>query len=694
MGSLQYSNIVYAFLVLYFCFGPGVLSKTICIELVARFGHASPDGVLKEIITINGQFPGPTIRAARGDILNIRVRNLLLDSSGVMHPTSVHFHGIEMRHTPWFDGPEQVTQCPIPYKGYMDYSFKLVQSGTYWYHSHHAWQYIDGFWGLLIVENSPAMTEVHSYNDEFSITLMDWHHRSGEVLSKLLHLPRTNPHPEAGRVPLPDSALLNGRGNADCLQVATNNNLQCDETKTRSITIFRVVPGWTYRIRVVNPSAHASFNFSIDGHRLKAIEVDGVDTVETSPVDAVTIWPAQRYSFLVTMDWNVQFNPFGGKFWVRADLNIDGPSAPNPINAPYAAIYYIGSNPPRSRKGLEGFDERANATAILLELNKMPNRADIKGSIGGGIQGRPSSRKESVEMMLSIDAQSEKESAFLFEPIFQKENDTDTVGKRPGHISSSGFQTGSLLPLSCRAVGLTKPTVNSNTHEVILFNYEYFSVWSNRQPNPNILDQSNCKSMKMAGFLDPAPQSFNQEKKLSATFGFENNVLKAYMNGVTYNSAGSQIPVIFSAMLNLPIPPSFVPIETPDLEMVVQLIINNDNDGAHPWHLHGHTFWVMATGEAGDGPYNPAIHSWKLNVNNGLRRDTTHTPRRSWTVVRFETGNPGAWLLHCHIHWHLEMGLGAVFIEGRHELQTSLSVPREARRVCRQNGLIIPGQIF
>ncbi|ODM98419.1 Laccase-2 [Orchesella cincta] len=681
MEQSRFRIIVHFVVLLYVSLGPAVSAKVICIELKAEFKQASPDGVLKEIITINGQFPGPTIRAERGDILNIRVRNKLKDSSGVRHPTSVHFHGIEMENTPWFDGPEQVAQCPIPYNGYMDYSFKLVQSGTYWYHSHHAWQYIDGFWGLLIVKNPPE--EVHAYNDEFSITLMDWHYRSGGTLSTLLHLPRTDPNPEAGRTPLPDSALLNGRGNANCLQVAVNN-LQCDEAKANFITVFRVVQGWTYRLRVVNPSAHASFRFSIDHHKLRVIEVDGVDTVETSPVDVVTIWPAQRYSFLVTMDWNSQFNPFGGKFWIRTELIIDGPSVPIlPITAPYAALFYIGSTPIRAAKKSVNSSKKGKEylADLLLELNKMPDESEIKGSFGGGTQGRPS----------EMEVASKNESEFQ-KPVFGLPPPGGSSAFLSNSIGSgSQFQAGA--PRSCRAVGFTRPLVNTDPQEIVLLK-DFFAVWTTSPQNPKILNQADCKSMKKAGLLDPAPLSYDQEVVLGATFGIENDFLKAYMNGVSYNSEESQIPVIFRSILNLPVPQSFNPQYIPELQRVIQVVINNDNDGAHPWHLHGHTFWVMATGEENDGPYNPAIHSWKLNVNNGLRRDTTHTPRRSWTVIRFDTGNPGAWLLHCHIHWHLEVGFGAVFIEGQHELQTNYRVPREAKRVCRQNGVIIPNVNF
>jgi hypothetical protein len=38
-------------------------------------------------------------------------------------------------------------------------------------------------------------------------------------------------------------------------------------------------------------------------------------------------------------------------------------------------------------------------------------------------------------------------------------------------------------------------------------------------------------------------------------------------------------------------------------------------------------------------------------------------PGRGWLVVAFKTDNPGAWLFHCHIAWHVSQGLSVQFLE-------------------------------
>ncbi len=34
-----------------------------------------------------------------------------------------------------------------------------------------------------------------------------------------------------------------------------------------------------------------------------------------------------------------------------------------------------------------------------------------------------------------------------------------------------------------------------------------------------------------------------------------------------------------------------------------------------------------------------------------------------WLVIGFQVDNPGAWLLHCHIAWHVGQGLGVQLLE-------------------------------
>lgn len=73
-------------------------------------GIGSPDGVPVEMILINGQFPGPTIEANWGDYIEVKVHNNI---TGPEEGTSMHWHGLLQKETPWMDGVPSISQCPI-----------------------------------------------------------------------------------------------------------------------------------------------------------------------------------------------------------------------------------------------------------------------------------------------------------------------------------------------------------------------------------------------------------------------------------------------------------------------------------------------------------------------------------------------------------------------------------------------------
>lgn len=45
------------------------------------------------------------------------------------------------------------------------------------------------------------------------------------------------------------------------------------------------------------------------------------------------------------------------------------------------------------------------------------------------------------------------------------------------------------------------------------------------------------------------------------------------------------------------------------------------------------------------------------NLSRAVLRDTVEIPSRGYAVLRFRAENPGVWLFHCHILWHLVSGM-------------------------------------
>lgn len=64
--------------------------------------------------------------------------------------TSIHWHGIRQLNSMHMDGVNGVTQCPLAPGDSFTYSFKALQYGTSWYHSHYSVQYADGLVGPLV----------------------------------------------------------------------------------------------------------------------------------------------------------------------------------------------------------------------------------------------------------------------------------------------------------------------------------------------------------------------------------------------------------------------------------------------------------------------------------------------------------------------------------------------------------------
>ena len=74
----------------------------------------------------------------------------------------------------------------------------------------------------------------------------------------------------------------------------------------------------------------------------------------------------------------------------------------------------------------------------------------------------------------------------------------------------------------------------------------------------------------------------------------------------------------------------------------VELVFVNKTPMPHPMHLHGHEFQVVEI----DGTRFA-----------GAVRDTVLVPPGRRVVVAFDANNPGLWVLHCHLLYHLEAGM-------------------------------------
>ena len=214
------------------------------------YHRKSLDCFEKLAVTVNGEAPGPTIRATQGDTVVVRVSNSLLTEN-----VAIHWHGIRQIGTPWADGTEGVTQCPVLPGDVFTYAFVVDRPGTYMYHAHYGMQRSAGLYGLIVVAAAPG-AEPFAYDGEHEVLLNDWWHNSThEQATGLASVP-------IRWVGEPHSLLINGRGRFNCSAAAAGT---CDATLPEcAAPVFDVVPGKTYRFRIASLTSLSALNFEIE----------------------------------------------------------------------------------------------------------------------------------------------------------------------------------------------------------------------------------------------------------------------------------------------------------------------------------------------------------------------------------------------------------------------------------------------
>ncbi|KAF8888052.1 laccase 3 precursor [Infundibulicybe gibba] len=156
---------------------------------------------------------------------------------------------------------------------------------------------------------------------------------------------------------------------------------------------------------------------------------------------------------------------------------------------------------------------------------------------------------------------------------------------------------------------------------------------------------------------DPGPDG--ADVGLNLAMAFDATKLMFTINGASFIPPTA--PVLLQILSGTKAAQDLLPegnVYTLPPNQVIELSIPGGAPGSpHPFHLHGHVFDVVRS--AGSSVYNYV---------NPVRRDVVSTGLAGDNVtIRFTTDNPGPWILHCHIDWHLEIGLAVVLAEAPNE---------------------------
>lgn len=511
-------------------------------EFTISRGQIAPDGVQRDVILINGQYPGPAIEANWGDMLNITVHNEIYSPE---EGTSLHWHGMLQKKTPWYDGVPAIGQCPIAPGHSFTYVFQAELYGTSWYHAHYSAQYTAGVVGPMVIYG-PSQADYDC--DVGPVMLSDWYHIpyfsivSDAVGTDMSLIPPTS-----------DSNLIQGRSNFTCTDTSYDNgtyylgsNLnstldtyQCQEGA--ALSQFRFQAGKVHRLRLINFGADGVQKFRIDG--IANMTVVAVDYVPVVPyeTDTITLAVAQRADVLVTAPSDTK-----ASYWMRAEDvgSITCGGSKNPLAL--AAIY--------------------NEDA---DTSEMPTTTP---------------------------------AAYLNTTIC----DVDTPWTTPEYSitpSTPSFQQDLSITLDLNSTGsfewrLNNQTFRANFNHPILFMAAEGNVSYPADPQWNV---------------------YNFDKNSSVIFNLTNN--------------------------------------TPFV---------------HPFHMHGHNFYVL---DIGDGIWNGSVR----NPENPMRRDTQIVPALGYAVIQMEADNPGVWPFHCHVAWHLSGGLAINIVSRPDDIP---SIPDVMAQTC------------
>lgn len=198
----------------------------------------------------------------------------------------------------------------------------------------------------------------------------------------------------------------------------------------------------------------------------------------------------------------------------------------------------------------------------------------------------------------------------------------------------------------------------------------------------DVVDDSAFTNLDHQGPLGPVTQTI----KLDFNFCFDNNSIpRACFNGKPY--VDQDVPTLYTVVTTgdsntNPIVYGQVNPQIVEKGAIVELVLNNLDVALHPFHLHGHQFQVIERPLSGAGTWPGTTTPSSANPAS---RDTVTVYGDSYVVIRFVADNPGVWLFHCHIEWHVEMGLTATIIEAPEEIR-GFHIPQDHIEVCKIQG--------
>ncbi|CAD6271942.1 unnamed protein product [Miscanthus lutarioriparius] len=229
----------------------------------------------KSIVTVNGQYPGPTLLAREGDHVEVNVVNRS------PYNMSIHWHGVRQLLSGWADGPSYITQCPIqPGQSYV-YRYQIVgQRGTLWWHAHISWLRATVYGPIVLLPPAGVPYPFPAPDEEVPVMFGEWWRNDTEaVIAQALQT--------GGGPNVSDAYTING---------LTGPLYNC--SAAQDTFKLKVKPGKTYMLRLINAALNDELFFSVSNHTLTVVDVDAL-YVKPFTVDTLVIAPGQTSNVLL-----------------------------------------------------------------------------------------------------------------------------------------------------------------------------------------------------------------------------------------------------------------------------------------------------------------------------------------------------------------------------------------------------------
>ncbi|WP_414017348.1 copper resistance system multicopper oxidase [Aliarcobacter butzleri] len=267
--------------------------------------------------TVNGMLSGPTLRWKEGDTVTINVTNNLNED------TSIHWHGIilpaSMDGVPGFSNFNGIKPGET-----FTYKFPILQSGTYWYHSHSGFQEQEGVFGAIIIE--PKIKDPYEYDREYVISLSDWSDEKPSSVYRKIKLSSSYYNFKQRTVgdfidevkekgffeafserKMWNEMKMTDRDISDVSGYTYTYLMNGENPATGFKALFK--NGEKIRLRFINSAAMTFFDVRIPGLKMTVVAADG-NNIQPVTIDEFRIGVAETYDVIVEPEVNKAYSIF------------------------------------------------------------------------------------------------------------------------------------------------------------------------------------------------------------------------------------------------------------------------------------------------------------------------------------------------------------------------------------------------